>query len=246
MDTSALRDTFLRDISRLYEEGGDGNYLVVSAPPAPYYVQVAARRGDPRGRLEAISNAFLDESDALDEPGLARLVEFGLSPVEARENHTLSFDISTTAGRAVAAEVALLLLVDVYRVDPSAVSFDLSLNERWRLANPRLRAARESGDRKRLLTELASAVVLMPHVSGQGLDGVHRTPEGEAVFFTEEQSIAPYVKAVGISPEGSVAPCAELLEWLGRQPVIFDPRTEHALKLTGDEVLQVLAIAGRA
>jgi hypothetical protein len=108
-------------LQSLTHEGGEGNFLILHADRVRnYYVQVAGERDGDWLHAEAVSNAFLAESDRLTEAQMATLVSRGWHPPGAADSphYSIAWGLENDDDFPALAEVLLAVLTDVYGWSP--------------------------------------------------------------------------------------------------------------------------------
>ena len=87
--TETAEDRIVRDLRRLTEQGGGGNFLVLSA--GGFYVQFAAGKGDEELHCEAVSGGNLPEDEVLGAEAVALLEELGFGRDGSSDNYYRHF-----------------------------------------------------------------------------------------------------------------------------------------------------------
>lgn len=113
---SASLEELVTPLRRLFDEGGNDNFIVlVSAPDQNYYVQATGARGGDILWLEAVSNQFLDSAHWLNDDQVRLLQALGWKPPgEGSTNFHREWDPATDSELVVVAGFLMQTLVEVY------------------------------------------------------------------------------------------------------------------------------------
>ncbi len=127
---SASPEELVTPLRRLFDEGGNYNFIVlVSAPDQNYYVQASGTRGGDSVWLEAVSNRFLDAAHCLDDDQVRLLQALGWQPPgEGSTNFHREWNLSANSELVVVAGFLKQTLVEVYGMSPGGqVQVELGL-----------------------------------------------------------------------------------------------------------------------
>lgn len=177
---TAIRDDLAAQLSRLTEDGGDDNRLVVASGPA--WLLFAGRAGSAEVACEAAAAAYLpkDRRPGLEQVHLLRRAGFAKSPGSRnlRRTYTLNDDPSGGGHHpTLVADDALRVLREVYRCDLTAEppSFRLRLGSVDQTENPALISAirklskrRDSAARQAMYRQMVRATFLLPTTAEGG------------------------------------------------------------------------------
>jgi hypothetical protein len=106
---------------RITMQGGECNFMcVVGDKERNYYVQCTGEHGNPCLLAEAVSNAFLEPENALNEAQMSQLKAIGWeeNPYQDEGNFQLHWEAESDEQRHVLAELVVQTLIDVYGVSP--------------------------------------------------------------------------------------------------------------------------------
>ncbi len=230
------RRQLMDHLRALFEEGGDGNFLVVEV--GAHYVQFAAERGHPEGVMEAVSNAYLDEGAGLGPAQQAQLRLLGFQLDDEDQNYSRPISLEAPEERENLADLTDRVLSQVYGSSLDRASFDLNLGDLWRPENESLlQAIRRSG---RLTwdvgTELREAHLLLP-VDGED-PVIESLPGGgtAVVLLTDDQAMRAWRDGGANHRVGSGK---ELFGWLaecGVTHVVLNPEGPGRLELGAGEI----------
>ncbi len=115
----------VHNLKRMLNEGGDGNFLIVSCGDA--YVQFAAKRGDTQIYCEAVSNEYLPRNKQLSDHQIAQLQQLGFDTSSDTENFSCTLAVADETSLASIAHFVVSILTDVYGCTDAKLEFELNL-----------------------------------------------------------------------------------------------------------------------
>jgi len=117
----------VESLKRIYEEGGENNYVNFSASAGPgrgyYYIQLAGNRGQALLDAEAVGNKNLESNLILDEKQLLRLQSMGWNPPlpgDSVGNFYREWEASDDNERLAIAKSIMRTFVEIYGIAPDA------------------------------------------------------------------------------------------------------------------------------
>ena len=116
-------------LSRLFYEGGDDNFMIVTGDEERnYYLQFAASAGDPVMMIQAVNNTFLHGKDALSQEQIDWLLAIGFEQDEEDPDMNLQMFVNADDDETweELGEMVVEILTDVYGVSPD-VSYDIEI-----------------------------------------------------------------------------------------------------------------------
>ena len=125
-DTSSAIDRIEAGLQRITNEGGNGNFLI--AESSDYYVQFA---GDPQADgiyMEAVSKNYVPEIKPEVEKTLSLLGFTSTNEESGTGNWALDRDVNENSLRELA-ELAVVVLCDLYGVKPSSIELEIYLED---------------------------------------------------------------------------------------------------------------------
>ena len=124
--------TIVTGLRNIYEEGGEGNYIIFEADlEKHYFIQFGASRGDARLYAEAVGNDYLDPPDALTDAQIRHLQSLGWNrPGEANSNFHREWKADTDLEREAIAGEVMRAFVEVYGCAPDQpLDVEINLDE---------------------------------------------------------------------------------------------------------------------
>jgi hypothetical protein len=113
----------LKTLKSMYNEGGEGNYLIIAKDP--YYLQINGGKKTTHIFIDGVNNTHLDEKDHLSEDQITQLKALGFEIEPRSGNFSKELPFSNTSLAEI--DEFIIKALDLYQIDPYKAEFELEL-----------------------------------------------------------------------------------------------------------------------